>query len=148
MNWMYLFLAVVAGVAVSVQLGVNAQLRQVVGQPILAALISFLVGMLALLGYFLIVAKGTVPPIEMFRNIRWWKWTGGLLGAFFITSSIVAAPRIGAANWVCLVIAGQLLAALLLDHYGYIGFPLKPLTLYRLAGATLIILGVYLIQKN
>ena len=147
-NGFFFVLALLAGVGVSVQLGVNSQLRQAVAHPVVSALISFAVGTLVLTVYVLGAARQSVPSLETFRHIEWWKWTGGLLGAIYVTTAILAAPRIGAANFVSLVVAGQLLAALLFDHFGYVGFLQHSINWYRVAGALLIVGGVYLIQRN
>ena len=148
MNWIYFLLAFMAGIGVTVQLGVNAQLRTSVTNPIISALISFSVGTVILAVYVLTTSRNAIPSMEVARGIDWWKWTGGLLGAIYVTTAIIIGPRIGAANFVSLVVAGQLLAAIAFDHFGYIGFPWHPVTLYRLLGALLIVAGVYLIQKN
>jgi transporter family-2 protein len=144
----YFVLALLAGVCVSVQLGVNAQLRQEVTNPVISALISFSVGTIALCIYVLGTSRQALPSLELVRSIAWWKWTGGILGVIYITTAIVVGPRIGAANFISLVVAGQLLAAVLFDHFGYVGFPVHPATVYRLLGVLLIVAGVYLIQKN
>ncbi len=148
MNWIYFLLALLAGVGVSVQLGVNTQLRQEVTNPIISAFISFTVGTLILGIYVFSVSRNALPSVVLLRDISWWKWTGGLLGAVYVTTAIIVGPRIGAANFVSLVVAGQLLAAVLFDHFGYVGFVIHPATIYRLLGVLLIVAGVYLIQKN
>lgn len=148
MNLFYFLLVFIAGIGVTLQLGVNSQLRQVAGNPVLAALVSFVVGTAALLLYVLGTARSTLPALETFRAIAWWKYAGGVLGAFYITTVIIAAPRIGAANVVALIVAGQLLAALVCDHFGWIGFTVQPVTVYRLLGALLILAGVLLMQRK
>ncbi|MDJ1500588.1 DMT family transporter [Xanthocytophaga agilis] len=147
MQWLYLFFALMAGVGVSTQLGVNSQLRNTVINPILSALISFSVGTIVLAIYMVANSRNSIPSFDVLRNIVWWKWMGGVLGALYVTAAIMIAPRIGAANFVSLVIAGQLLATLWFDHFGYLGFTIHPVNIYRLLGAMLIVLGVYLIQK-
>lgn len=148
MNLFYFLLVFIAGIGVTLQLGVNSQLRQVVGSPVLSALVSFLVGTSALLVYVLATARNTLPALETFRGIAWWKYAGGMLGAFYITTVIIAAPRIGAANVLALIVAGQLLAALACDHFGWIGFTVQPVTIYRVLGALLIMAGVLLMQRK
>ncbi len=148
MNLFYFLLVFIAGIGVTLQLGVNSQLRQVVGSPVLSALVSFLVGTSALLLYVLATARNTLPALETFRGIAWWKYAGGMLGAFYITTVIIAAPRIGAANVLALIVAGQLLAALACDHFGWIGFTVQPITIYRVLGALLIMAGVLLMQRK
>ncbi|GAB3326618.1 DMT family transporter [Larkinella ripae] len=147
MNLIYFIFAFLVGVATSVQSGVNSQLRQVVAHPILAALISFGSGFLVLTVVSLVL-RAPVPTFDALREISWWKWTGGLLGAIYVTTVIITVPRIGAGNLLSLSVAGQLLAAVVLDHYGLLGFKEHGLTAWRLAGVLLIVLGVTLVVKN
>lgn len=147
MNLFYFLLVFVAGVGVTLQLGVNSQLRQIVINPVLSSFISFLVGTIALAIYLVSTSK-SVPNFETFRVIPWWKYLGGILGAFYVTSVIIAAPRIGAANVIVLIVAGQLLMALLCDHFGLLGFTIQPINVYRILGALLILGGVFLMQRK
>lgn len=73
---------------------------------------------------------------------------GGLLGAFFITSVIVSVQRMSVANLLALVVAGQLITALLFDHFGILGVKQSPVTLTRALGALALIAGAYLINKK
>jgi transporter family-2 protein len=138
--------ALALGVLLTVQAGVNAQLRTVLGQPLSAALASFLVGAVALtLGT--IVTRAPIPSGAAIAGSHWWHWVGGLIGAVYVAGAIVLAPRLGAATLIAAVVAGQMLTALVLDHYGWVGFPVHEITPYRLLGAGLIIGGVILIQR-
>ena len=142
----YLF-AVLAGLAVSTQAGVNSQLNLVTSNSTVTALISFLVGTAALLIYVLATSRSSITaPLHLFQS-DWWKYTGGLLGAFYITVVVIIAPKIGAANTIGFIVAGQLIFAVVYDHFGLIGFPIKPISLYRILGVCLLIAGVYLIRK-
>jgi len=125
---------------------VNSQLSRWVGHPVLASLVSFLVGTAALLAYTLTL-RIPLPAPNSLNQSPWWVWTGGLLGAFFVTASIIVAPRLGAAITVALIIAGQLLVALALDHFGLLGFPERPLNGWRVLGAILLVIGVALIRR-
>lgn len=147
-NYIYYILAILAGLAIATQTGVNAQLRTVVGNPVIAALVSFLVGSFALLLYILFFQKESLGGLSNLSGISWHKWTGGLIGALYVSGVIIIAPRIGAANTTGLIVAGQILFALFLDHFGYLGFIQHPFNIMRLAGAFLLITGVFLILKN
>ena len=147
MNLFYFLLVFVAGIGVTLQLGVNSQLRQAVANPVLSSLISFMVGTVALVLYFVTTSK-TMPAFETFKGIPWWKYMGGILGAFYVTTVIIAAPRIGAANVIVLVVAGQLLMGLLCDHFGLLGFTIQHINIYRVLGALLILAGVYFMQRK
>lgn len=128
------------------QTGLNSQLSRWVGHPILAALVSFMVGTSALLAYALAL-RLPLPASQSLGQSPWWVWTGGLLGAFFVTASIVVAPRLGAAITLALIIAGQLIVALALDHFGLLGFEQRPLNGWRVLGAALLVIGVALIRR-
>ena len=78
----------------------------------------------------------------------WWVWVGGLLGAFYVLGSIVTAPRLGAATLVALILAGQSIASLLVDHYGWVGFPEHPITALRVVGIALLAGGVLLVRLS
>ncbi len=139
---MYLILfAILVGVALPVQAGINAQLRLTLGQPILTAFASFLVGTLAL-GLIALAMRAPVPALRLAAAAPAWHWAGGLLGAMYIAAAVVLAPRLGAATLTASVVAGQMLASLLLDHYGLVGFARQTATPGRLLGAALVIAGV------
>ncbi|GHN02843.1 membrane protein [Cytophagales bacterium WSM2-2] len=140
-------LAFSSGLLIAIQAGVNSQLRMAMQHPVLAALISFLTGSVLLAIVYIFSAKSVVPASSI-TSVGWWKMTGGLLGAIYIFTIIIVAPKIGAANTLCFAIAGQLVSAIILDHFGLIGFPLKEITLSRIAGVILTIVGVYLVQKK
>jgi transporter family-2 protein len=112
----------------------------------MASLISFLAGTIALLVFVLTVGT-PVPSLSTLSQIPWWKWTGGLLGACYVTVVILIAPRIGAANMIALIVTAQMISAILFDHFGLLGFPLHPVSLFRVLGALMMIAGVYLILK-
>ena len=141
-----LLLALAAGVLLPVQAGVNAQLRSAVGSPLTAALVSFLVGTAGL-----VTAAVTFRTPMALRGAwvdsPWWQWVGGLIGALYVIATIVLAPRLGAATLVAAVVAGQMIASLLLDQYGLLGFPTHPINGRRALGAGLVIVGVILVQR-
>jgi bacterial/archaeal transporter family-2 protein len=147
MNYVYIILAFLTGIAISVQAGVNANLRQSLTNPVLAAAISFGTGFISLL-IMLLASGASMPSFDAVRQISWWKWTGGIIGAVYVTTVIVSVPKIGTANLVSLSVAGQLLAAVVLDHYGLLGFALHPANGWRLLGMGLIVGGVLLVVRN
>lgn len=137
-------LAFAAGVVLIVQVGVNTTLRSALGEPVVAALISFLVGSVALVG-FLLLSRTSWPARAQWVEIPWWAWFGGILGAFYVVSTIIVGPRLGAAALLALIVLGQLVTSLLVDHFGWLGFPQHPVTALRLLGALLLFGGMLLI---
>lgn len=148
MNIIFYLIALVSGMGVALQAGVNGKLRFTLGSPVLASIISFLVGTLALVAAYIItvsVGAQTAPPITNFKHTSWWMWIGGLLGAIYVFTTIIAAPRIGIANMLSLAIAGQIIMAVLLDHFGVFG-TVHMINPVRTIGVVLLIGGVYLVQ--
>lgn len=147
MGWFLLLpVALVAGMALSTQFAVNTQLRTVVGGPVAAAAVSFLIGTVFLVIAALAVTR-SMPAFGEITSSPWWIWTGGLLGAFFVFASVILTPRLGAATTVGLVLTGQVTASIILDHFGLLRLPVHEATLPRLAGALLIVAGVVLVQR-
>lgn len=130
-----------AGAAVALQPSINARLAEKVGF-LESACISFAVGTVALLITVFCTGKGTIRGIS---DMAWWEWTGGVLGAFFVSATILAVPRIGTAAAMAVAISAQLLTGLLLDHFGLLGFGGIQIDMKRILGATLLLLGAGLI---
>jgi len=142
----FMVLAVVAGAMMPTQAATNNKMAAVVDSPILAAFISFFIGTLGLLVY--VVASGT--PLSNMWNAKdapAVAWIGGLLGAFFVTTTVLLAPRLGVAMTFSLIVLGQMLITLVIDHFGLLGVPVQQVTLSRVAGILLVIGGVVLIRK-
>lgn len=139
-------LVLFGGAMIAIQAPTNAMLAKAGGSPVLAALISFGVGTAALLITWL--ASGSRPGSSAFAGLPWYAWIGGLYGAFFVAIAAYAAPRIGLASLITIGIAGQIAAALWLDHIGALGLPREPINLGRVAGALLVIAGVVLVRRS
>jgi transporter family-2 protein len=132
------------GVAVAIQPSINARLAEKTGF-LQAATISFAVGTLVLFVLSLISSQGSLRRIG---EADWWQLTGGFFGAFFVTMTIVAVPRIGTTAVLALTIVSQLVAGLVMDHYGLFGMRGIPFDAKRMFGVTLLLIGVFLICKR
>lgn len=139
-------LALAAGFGLTVQVGMNAALRQAFGSPSLATLANFLVGTAALVVY-VALERAPWPDRSAAASAPLWAWLGGLFGAFYVVAATVVGPRLGASMLLALTVLGQLVAALAVDHFGWLGFPQHPLSVVRLAGAALLFAGVLLIAR-
>lgn len=135
-----------AGVLTAMQAPTNARLAGAVGSPINAALISFGVGAAALA--ILALALRARPDFIAVRALPWHAWLGGLYGAFFVAGAAYAAPRIGIASSLIILIAGQLVAAVLIDHFGAFAVPVRAISLERLLGVCLVLGGVVLVRRG
>ena len=145
MAWLYLLFAFAGGAALPFQAGINAQLAAWLHSPVRAAFVSFAVGTLVLLVATLFVFK-PLPSWGRVGDAPWWVWVGGALGAFYVAASIVSAPKLGAATLIAFVVAGQALASLVVDQFGWVGFEAKHITAGRAVGMVLVGAGVALVR--
>lgn len=145
-NLLYAALALLAGATAPVQAGINSRLRETwAGDAVMASFISFLVGT-AVLFCYLVASRAPWPGLPV--RVPWWQWTGGALGAFFVTMTIFLSWRLGATAMFALLVAGQLAASLVLDHYGLLGYPVQPLSWQRVLGVILLLAGVLLVRRG
>lgn len=132
------------GVALAIQPSINARLARHVGS-FESSFISFAVGTLAMLAVVLLAGRGSLRAAGAAAT---WEWSGGLIGAFFVTMTIIAVPRLGTLTVMAIVIAGQLASAALLDQFGVFGMRQIPLTPLRGAGIVLLCLGASLVARR
>lgn len=139
-------MALVLGMLLPVQATINTRLSKAVSNPIMSAFISFFVGTVALFLYLAISRQFNILQLP-YRVSPWWIWIGGLLGAFYVAGIVVLLPRLGVALSFSLVVAGQMIAAIIFDHFGLLGTTAREISLGKIAGAILLIIGVFLIRK-
>ncbi|HZV70583.1 MAG TPA: DMT family transporter [Saprospiraceae bacterium] len=146
MQWMFFLLALVAGMMMPTQAAINNKLATYVQSPVLAAFFSFAVGLVGLFLYML-VAKIPLNTLSNIKNAPPVSWLGGLCGAFFVTAVVISVPRLGIALTFSILILGQMLITLPIDHFGFLGIPVREINLPRLLGVILVIAGVFLIRR-
>lgn len=140
-----LLVALAAGAVLPVQAGLNAKVGKAVGDPVYAALISFIIGSVGLFAYTLIT-RVDLSQLSQATSLHWSVWLAGLLGAFYVAAVIILVPKLGPALTFGLVVAGQLGLSLVLDHFGALGLPVHAISWQRLFGMGLIVSGVILIR--
>ena len=143
--WLLTLLALGAGISVATQQVLNGNLRTALNSPAWAGFVSYLGG-LATMAVLLVVAREPVPSWKLIAATPWWAWSGGILGGVFIMLMILLLPSLGAATLLALVVAGQMLAGIAMDHFGLFGLAQHPVSASRLIGIALVIGGVLLIK--
>lgn len=138
--------ALFAGSLISLQSPVNARLGQTMGGPLVASFCSFAVGTIALA--LMLVITGQVGRLADFEQTAPWMWIGGLLGAIFVTIAAWAVPTLGAALMISLFVAGQMIAALIIDKTGFLLPAQVDIGWERILGLALIIAGVVLFMRS
>ena len=147
MSWLFAPFALLLGVVLTTQVATNTQLGKALGNPYIPAAVNMTIGLVAttVLTWSL---TSEWPSREMVRAAPWYAWVGGgLMGVIYLTGTILLAPKLGAGALVGLIVAGQLMFSVLLDHFGWIGFEQHSANIPRLAGCGLMIAGVLLIAK-
>lgn len=137
--------ALLAGAALPFQAAGNAAIGRELGHPLWGALASLAVSIVITLAVALLLR---VPGPALGRALAgpWWLWLGGVLGALYLASATAVTPRLGAGGFLVWVVAGQMVTALAVDHFGLMGLEPKPVTLRRIAGIALILAGVFCAQ--
>jgi transporter family-2 protein len=141
-----ILIVVLAGGATALQAPTNAKLATAVASPVNAAFISFAVGT-TVLG-IMAALMHTRPDFAAARALPWYAWLGGVYGACFVVAAAWGVPRLGVAMTITLMVGGQLLLSLILDHFGALGVPRQPLNLGRIAGVGLVLAGVLLVRRS
>lgn len=131
------------GIALTIQTAINTQLREYLTSPLQAAFLSFLIGTLVL-AVMVLLQSAERPGLQQLAQIPWFLWLGGFLGVYAISFSIYTAPKMGFLTFSGVVIFGQLLMSMLLDHFGWLGTEKAPVNWQRLLGGIVIFVGVML----
>lgn len=146
MNKVYwIILAFLSGAFLPIQAGLNARIGKAAQSPVHAALLSFLVGTAALITYIILTRQSF--SMAGLKAAPWYAWTGGLLGAFYVTIIVLAFPQLGPGLTFGLIVAGQMLLSLILEHFNILVAQPNPINLPRVLGMLLIIAGVIVIRK-
>lgn len=141
----WIVMAFLAGTFLPIQAGMNNKLAKTGGSPVYASMISFAVGMVALLIYILVTSQNF--SFKGVREAPAYAWAGGILGAFYVTVIVFTFPKIGPGLTFGLVIAGQLLISMLMEHFQLMGAQPQSISIGRIMGFLLIIGGVMMMKK-
>lgn len=139
-------LGIGAGVSVVVQQVLVASLRTSLGSAPWAAFVSYVGGTLTMVVVLLAMREPWISAAGVAKS-SWISWAGGIFGVIYIVLAIILIPRLGAATVLALIVTGQLLASITIDHFGLFGVPQQPADLYRIIGALMLLGGVVLIRS-
>ena len=145
----FMFMAVVllAGAMLPVQAGFNHKMGRAIASPEYASFISFFIGTIGLFVYLLFI-KQDLGTVSQSISAPWYTWVAGILGAFYVTTIIIMTPRLGVALTFGLIVTGQMLLSILLDHFGLLGMPVRPINWLKVIGITCLIIGVIVLRKS
>lgn len=140
-------IAIVVGVVMPMQPGMNARLSIHAGSDWFAMWVNMAVGLVlgSSVAVVMMLAKGQPwPPVANLAQAPWWTWLGGVLGTLIVGASILLIPRMGASLMIASLMSGHILGAMLVDHFGLVGVAVERVTPLRLLAGGLTIVGVLL----
>jgi bacterial/archaeal transporter family-2 protein len=139
-------LTIGAGVSVLTQQALNANLRMELNSAAWSGFASYFLGVLCMVA-LAIILRDPVPSAVTISRVPLWAWSGGIFGAIFIGLSIITIPKLGGVAYIGLLVTGQMIAALAVDHCGWLGVPERHIDLPRILGVALVVGGVILIRR-
>ncbi|MEP6573187.1 MAG: DMT family transporter, partial [Gemmatimonadota bacterium] len=139
-------LGILAGVSLATQATINTRLGAALGSPSWAAFVSYLGGTIVM-AVVLVVSRQAIPATGSSGFPSWWMWLGGLLGTIYVISTIVLVPRLGAGTVLAFLVLGQMLGALVIDHFGLLGVAVHRADAFRMLGVLFLVVGALLVRR-
>lgn len=142
---MYYLIAFIMGLGIAMQAPLNSTLSRALNDSsILSAMINFVIGalFLAVLAY----CSGALhfDTMKALPQQSWWKFLGGVLGAFYIFGTILLAPKIGLINMFSIALVGQLVMSMILDSIGAFGLSVRPISWQKVVGLLIMCVGLFI----
>ncbi len=143
MNHYFAFVLMAAGVGAcfALQASANGKFRMNLASPLWAAFFS-ICGTFLTAAIAIFALRPSAPDVATLRSAPWWNWIGGPLGALIVLGGATLVSELGAALFLALVVSGQLICSLMLDHFALLGLPEQPISAGRVLGAVLVVGGV------
>ena len=143
----FLALALITGALIPIQAATNAQFSKSIGNPFITGLMVFIVGLIGMI-LFLLISRTAFPMRQQFTSAPVSGYLGGIIVATYVVMITVLVPRIGVGTAIGLIVTGQIICAVLIDHFGLFNVAVRSISLTRIVGMLLMIAGVYLIMKK
>lgn len=146
-NIIYIGLALITGALIPIQAATNAAFSKSIGNPFITGLMVFIVGLMGML-LFIQLSGTSFPERQQLTSAPWYGYLGGIIVATYVVMITVLVPRIGVGTAIGLIVTGQIICAVIIDHFGLFNVAVRSVNLTRLAGMILMIGGVYLVMKK
>lgn len=147
-TWLYPIIAVGLGMLLTLQPLINAILTRAVGNGMAATTVSGLVTFLSALALLVLSGRAGDFGRALTAPVPWWVYLAGMVGTAFVFGAMSMAPVIGAAGFFVCIVAGQLIGATLVDHFGAFGIAVRTISLERVIGLALVLIGAVLVQRG
>ncbi|MDB5284746.1 MAG: EamA-like transporter family protein [Bacteroidota bacterium] len=145
-NYVFFALALITGALIPVQAATNAAFSKSVGNPLITGLMVFVIGVAAMA--VVVVLNGAKTPLNTFASAPWYGYLGGLIVPTYVVMITIITPRIGLSNAIGLILTGQIIAAVLIDQFGWFNATVRHIDTGRLIGVMLMICGIYFVMRK
>jgi transporter family-2 protein len=139
-------LAVTVGALIPVQAATNAAMSRMIGSVAITSVALFAIGFVVVAAWAIVI-RAPLPSLETLRHVPAYGWLGGFIVASYVITITFLAPRLGVGNAIRLVVTGQIVAAVIIDHVGAFGAVVQRLTVARAMGVVLMIIGLILARR-
>jgi len=146
-SFVFIVLALITGALIPVQASTNAAFSKSTGSPFITGVMVLMTGLMAAL-IFIVASRAHVPGIAQLRAAPLYSYAGGLIVATYVIMITVITPRLGVGNAIGLIVTGQIICAVIIDHFGLFGAAVRRMDVQRLVGALMMIGGIYLVMKK
>ena len=146
-NLLYLALALITGALIPVQASTNAAFSKSIGNPFITGLVVFIVGLLGMM-LFMLITKTSLPTPPQLVAAPLYSYLGGAIVATYVVIITILVPRIGVGTAIAFIVTGQILCAIVIDHFGLFNVQVRPVDVGRITGALLMIGGIYLVMRK
>lgn len=141
-------LAILGGVFLAAQGGLNSNLGVLLKNPLLASVIAFFSSTIFAAG-FVILSSKTSPDWAELKQIPIYLWfTGGLCSVLGISLYYYTIPKLGISTMISLGLFGQIAFSIIAGHFGWLNLPLEPITFKRGLGLFIMMSGIILINTK
>ena len=138
-NITYVLLSLAMGVMLCIYLPMNSAVSRLLGSPISANISFFVVALITAI--FIFVLFGDYKTVSNMKDVPLYLYLSGFIAAFMVLGTTFLIPKLGARKFFILIISSQILAAIIVSHFGVLESPKDVITLKKLIGALLIIVG-------
>jgi transporter family-2 protein len=146
-NILYLALALVTGALIPIQASTNAAFSKTIGNPLTTGVMVFVVGFFAM-AIVAIAMSTALPTYQQLRAAPWYGYAGGVIVATYVVMITILVPRIGVGTAIALIVTGQIICAVIIDHFGFFNVQVRTIDISRLVGVLLMIAGIYLVMRK
>jgi transporter family-2 protein len=146
-TFIFVVLALITGALIPIQASTNAAFSKSIGNPYITGVMVLLVGLIAAL-IFITISKSQIPAFAQLKSAPLYSYAGGLIVCAYVIMITVITPKLGVANAIGLIVTGQIICAIIIDHFGLFGATVRTIDAQRLIGAVLMIGGIYLVMRK